>query len=57
VVVLTFLVVLSSIPINSINIAEQEEIAGKLFLGNIALINSASEIKRITWLIKHKPGK
>jgi hypothetical protein len=57
VVVPTYGVVVSSIPIRSINMAEQEEIAGKLYSSNPALIHSVSEIKRIIWLTKHKPGK
>lgn len=55
--VLTYRVVVSSIPIKGINMLEQGEIAGKLYLGNSALIRTASEIKRVTWLIKHKLGK
>jgi hypothetical protein len=57
VVVLTYGVVVSSIPIRSVNMIEQEEIAGKLYIGNTTLIYSAREIKRITWLLKAKPGK
>lgn len=57
VVVPTYGVVVSSIPIRSINMAEQEEIAGKLYSSNPALIHSVSKIKRIIWLTKHKPGK
>jgi hypothetical protein len=57
VVVLTYGVVVSSIPIRSVNMIEQEEIAGKLYIGNTTLIYSAREIKRITWLLKAKPRK
>jgi hypothetical protein len=50
-------VVISSIPISSIDMTEQKEIADKLFAGNSALIHSPEEIKRIIWLTKHKKGK
>jgi hypothetical protein len=46
--VLIYKVVVSFILIRSINIAEQEEIARKLYSSNIAVIYSASEIKRVT---------
>ena len=45
---LTYKVVVSFIPIRSINIIKQKEIAGKLYSGNFAIIYSANEIKRIT---------
>jgi hypothetical protein len=57
VVVLIYKVIVSFIPIKSINIIKQKEIAGKLYLRNFAIIYSANEIKRITWLTKHKPKK
>jgi hypothetical protein len=57
VIVLTYRVVVSLILIRSVNIIEQEEIAGKLYIRNTTLIYSAREIKRITWLLKAKPRK
>jgi len=57
VVVPTYKVMVSSIPIKGVNMLEQREIAGKLYSGNTALIRNVSEIKRVTWLTKHKPGK
>jgi hypothetical protein len=45
---LTYKVIVSFIPIKSINIVKQKEIAGKLYSRNFAIIYSANEIKRIT---------
>ena len=45
---LTYEVIISFIPIKSINIIKQKEIAGKLYSGNSTIIYSANEIKRIT---------
>jgi hypothetical protein len=57
VLVLSYGVVISLILINSINMIKQEVVARKLFTTNPAIIYSLDEIKRVIWLIKHKPGK
>jgi hypothetical protein len=57
VLVPSYRVVISSIPINSINMAEQEDVARRLYAANPALIHGVDKIKRVTWLTKAKPGK
>jgi hypothetical protein len=47
VLILSYRVVISLIPISSINMTKQKEIIDKLFVGNLALIYSLEEIKRI----------
>jgi hypothetical protein len=53
----TWGVILSSILITSIDMADQAAAAEKLYAANPGLLFSVHSIKRITWLSKAKPGK
>lgn len=53
----TYGIVVSSIPIRSIDMANQEDTISKIYSNNASVLRNRNNITKVRWLNKHKQGK